>query len=250
MTPAWLQFDDPDLLGRACASHLGRAARQAVAARRMFTLALSGGRSPLPLFRALGDPGLFPPRLWAATHLFFADERQVPPDHPDSNHRLVREHLLELIPLPIGNVHRLPGELPPEQAARIGEKELRTHCPLSRAGLPVLDLIVLGMGADGHTASLFPGSTPPDGYAAVAPVPPPTTAVPAVARLTLTPATLDAAREIVFLVQGADKHPLLDAIRAGDTSRPAGRVATRPQSWYVTPPLSFTSSHGRPHGRF
>lgn len=238
MNRVWLEFDDPELLGRACAAHLGRVARTVLERQAVFTLALSGGRSPLPLFRSLSNPGLFPTVCWQRTHLFFADERMVPPDHAHSNFASVKAGLLDHISLPPGNVHRMAGEQSPETAAREYEEILRAVCFPGKNGLPRLDLIVLGMGGDGHTASIFPGMPLPSGFSVATPVPPPD-ASPAVARLTLTPAMLDAAGEIVFLVQGRDKHPHMHRLRTHTPDIPAARVTARPQSWYICPPFSI-----------
>lgn len=232
----WLHFADEASFGRAAASHVGRLARRALGGGPVFRLALSGGRSPLPLFDGLADPGLFPAGLWARTHIFFADERMVPPDHPDSNYGAVAARLLRRVPVPEANVHPMRGDLPAERAADDYEKLMLAHfgCPPGQA--PAFDLVVLGMGADGHTASLFPGAEP-DPRRLAASVPPPD-ASPRVARLTLTPRALNAAREILFLVLGADKHPALRRILAGDGSLPAARIDARPQSWYLCPALN------------
>lgn len=232
----WLQFAGEASFGRAAASHVGRLARRALADGPVFRLALSGGRSPQPLFDGLADPGLFPAGLWARTHIFFADERMVPPDHPDSNFGAVAAHLLGRVPIPAANVHPMRGDLPAGRAADDYEERMLAHfgCPPGQA--PAFDLVVLGMGADGHTASLFPGAEP-DPRRLAAPVPPPD-ASPRVARLTLTPRVLNAAREVLFLVLGADKHPALRRILAGDGSLPAARIDARPQSWYLCPALN------------
>jgi len=247
----WLQFSDEQSFGRAGASHVGRLARRTLAARPVFRLALSGGNSPLPLFRGLTDPTLFPAQLWLRTHVFFVDERMVAPDHPDSNFGSVTTHLLNRVPIPAVNIHRMRGELPPEQEAREYARQLVRHFGCGPAEIPTFDLIVLGMGADGHTASLFPGTELSPVHPLVAPVPPPR-AKPHVARLTLTPQILNAAREILFMISGADKHSMLRAIRSGDRTLPASRIDVRPQSWYLYPALTDNnpSSHGRSHGRF
>jgi len=228
----WLQFTDEESCGRAAASHIGRLARRVLAERRTFRLALSGGRSPLPLFRHLADPGLFP--FWEATHVFLVDERMVPRDHPDSNFGSIRTHLLDLVPIPADNVHPMNTELPAGRAARDYETLLGRQFGCAPPRFPALDLAVLGMGGDGHTASIFPAGELPQGYDWVAPVPPPA-AKPAVARLTLTPAVLNAAREVLFMVLGADKHPVLQKIRSGRRDWPASRIDVRPQSWYLFP---------------
>ncbi len=134
-------------------------AQAAASLRGRFTLALSGGHTPQALHALLADPvEHFRGRIsWAATHVFFGDERCVPPDHPDSNYGAARRSLLAHVPLPASNVHRLRGEDDPLAAAATYEAELRRVVPVE-PGLPRLDLILLGLGADGHTASLFPGT--------------------------------------------------------------------------------------------
>ena len=235
MNRVWLQFSDDESFGRATASHVGRTARNVLGQAPVFRLALSGGKSPLPFFRALTDPGLFPAKFWARTEIFFADERMVPPDHPDSNFGSVLKHLLRHVPVPAGNIHRMRGELSPEEAAREYADTIRRSVGNLHGDTPALDLVILGMGADGHTASLFPGYAPPAEHPLVAPVPPPT-ANPTIARLTLTQRTLGAAREVLVLVLGEDKHPALRAIATG-SDLPAGRIDVRPQHWYLCPPF-------------
>jgi 6-phosphogluconolactonase len=245
-----LQFEDERNFGRTAAAHLGRVARQVLETRPLFRLALSGGRSPLPLFEALRDPDLFPTNFWGRTHVFFADERMVPSDHPDSNFGLASRHLLDHVPIPAANVHPMPAHLPLEAAATRYAQTLTDCCGCLPGQTPVLDLVVLGMGADGHTASLFPDARLPEDHPLVAPVPTPS-AMPHVPRLTLTPRVLNSAREIVFLILGADKHAALLAIDNGDDSLPAARVDVCPQSWYICPPLPTNPTpHGRFHGRF
>jgi 6-phosphogluconolactonase len=245
-----LQFEDEEDFGRAAASRVGEAARQALRTRPAFLLALSGGRSPLPFFAALRDPDLFPPVVWDRTQIFFADERVVPPDHPDSNYGSACRHLLDHVPIPMANVHPMPVHLPLETAAARYAQTLTVQSGCLPGQIPVLDLVVLGMGADGHTASLFPGADLPADHPLVAPVPQSPIA-PRVPRLTLTSAVLNTAREILFLVLGADKHPALLAMDGGDDSLPASRIDVCPQSWYVCPPIPTNPPpHGRLHGRF
>ena len=136
------------------ASRFVCSANLAVAQRGTFSVAVPGGRSPQATYTALASPefaGLVP---WNCTHIFFADERCVPPDHSDSNYRLVREHFLSRVPIPERNVHRIRAELPPEEAASNYESTL-----LALLGdRPTFDLILLGLGTDTHVASLFPHS--------------------------------------------------------------------------------------------
>jgi 6-phosphogluconolactonase len=201
-------------------------AGEAVAARGAFSLALSGGSTPRALYALLGDPaGAYAARMpWDRTRVFFGDERHVPPTHPDSNFRMASEALLAHVPIPVASVHRMRGELPDAgEAAAAYERELRAV--LGEA--PVLDLVLLGLGEDGHTASLFPGSPALDERERWV-------AAPWVERLgawriTLTLPVLERAREVVFLVAGAAKAaPLRRALRReGAEPVPAARVRPR-----------------------
>jgi 6-phosphogluconolactonase len=182
-------------------------------------VALSGGRIAGPFFDALvkldqADPG---PRLAKLpVHFFFADERCVPPDHADSNFALARARLFVPLGLPATQVHRLRGELDPSLAAVEAERELRAVTTAPADALPSLDLVILGMGEDGHVASLFPGAPAAvtESRAAYAPVvgpkPPPQ-------RLTLTFAALAAARALGVRVSGDGKAAAL-----AESLRPAG----------------------------
>ncbi len=244
MTRVWLEFTDADSMGRAAASHVGRIARHVLERAPLFRLALSGGTSPLGMFRHLTASAIFPPRLWERTHIFFADERLVPPYHADSNFGAVARHLLEHVPIPPMNVHRMPGELPSDEARKAYAADLARS--FDTDGIPVFDLIILGMGADGHTASLFPGSPArAPRHFLVTSVPAPDQH-PRVARLTLTQPVLGAAARVFFLIQGADKHPALRTIRAGTIDLPAALVDARRQSWYTCPPLPFHGPNAHP----
>lgn len=217
------RFPEPAALARAAAEEVARRAEAAVAARGAFTLALAGGSTPRALYRLLADPGApFRARIdWPAVHAFFGDERAVPPDSPDSNARMAREALLDHVP--VGSVHRIPGELGADEAAVRCEADLRAHFG---GATPRFDLVLLGLGSDGHTASLFPGSPAlavRDRWAVVGPPGLP----PMVPRVTLTFPVLDAARAAIFLVAGADKAaPLRRLVRppAGEEPIPAARV--------------------------
>jgi 6-phosphogluconolactonase len=206
---------DADALAWEAASQVAAAARAAVQARGRFTLAISGGHTPLALFRllALGEWVARVP--WEQTELFWADERCVPPDSPDSNYGAVRALLLDRIPLPPDQVHRWQGEAPdPAAEAAHYAAVLRARVPELRDGMPRLDLILLGMGPDGHTASLFPRSPAlavTDRPTAVNPPGLP----PLVERLTLTYPALNAARAVTFLVEGSDKAATLARVLAG-----------------------------------
>lgn len=207
------RFEDGAELARAAAEEFTRRAADAARARSRFSVALSGGSTPRRLYRLLADPAQpFRDRIdWSATYVFWGDERHVPPDHPDSNYRMAREALLDVVPLPAGNVHRMRGEeADAAHAARSYEEELRSFF----SGPPRFDLVLLGLGADAHTASLFPGSEAvrEREHWVVAPW------VEKLAswRLTLTPAVFDRAAAVIFLVQGEEKAEALRAVLEGD----------------------------------
>lgn len=197
----------PSELARAAARCIADLAQAAVDERGRFAVALSGGSTPRQTYETLATPPYRDAIPWSAAHVFWSDERCVPPDHADSNYRLARLALLDRVPLPAENVHRIQGELPPEDAAQRYEAELRLL-----GDPPVLDLALLGLGADGHTASLFPGAPRPRAGAKAV-------AVYAEAhgswRVTLTLEALNLARRVLFLVSGEDKAAALAATLEG-----------------------------------
>jgi 6-phosphogluconolactonase len=210
-------YPDPEALSRAAADQFVEIANNAVQNRGIFSVALSGGTTPQQLYRLLGSEPFSEQVDWSKTHIFWGDERCVPPDHSESNYHRAQEALLNHIPIPDENVHRIQAELPPEQAAEEYEETLlRFFSSLTdeeERNQASFDLILLGMGDDGHTASLFPGT---------AVVHEETFWVRAhyvdklVAwRVTLTPAILDRARHITFLVSGAAKSYTLQRVLYG-----------------------------------
>jgi 6-phosphogluconolactonase len=213
-------FDDPNALAAGAAAFITQAIRHCTAPYR---LCLSGGSTPRAAYRLLSQKNDLP---WDCTELFLGDERFVPPDHPDSNSRMVRETLLAG-----GHVHPrafLPMQTDgtPEEAAFLYEEELRQQYGASvlDPAVPLFDLMLLGLGPDGHTASLIPGQPVLEERSRwVAPVPKGRDEV----RLTLTYPALESSRTILFLVAGADKAEAVARVRGGDTSLPAG--ALKPQ---------------------
>lgn len=191
---------DAEALARTAAEMFVAQARASIQERGCFAVALSGGGTPRQLYACLATPEFLPQIPWGGVHLFWGDERCVPPGHPESNFRMVQESLR--VPIPTANVHRIAGELAPEEAAMHYEQELRAFF----GDTPRFDLILLGLGEDGHTASLFPAS--PALYEQTRWVvsvsheaPPP----PLVPRVTLTLPVINQAREILFLVTGSAK---------------------------------------------
>lgn len=151
-------FNDAEALAQGAALEFAKAAKESIAAQGRFAVALSGGSTPKRMFECLADPATRETVDWSRTHLFWGDERSVPPDHPDSNYRMTKQALLIHVPIPEENVHRLEAErVDRDAAARDYERILASVCGGTLdAAPPVLDLILLGMGGDGHTASLFP----------------------------------------------------------------------------------------------
>ena len=196
-------------LAAAAAGHFVAQAAEAIGARGRFLVALSGASTPLATYDLLASDGFARRVDWPCVHVFWGDERCVPPDDPASNYGQARAALLEHVPIPEENVHRVKGEQPPEKAAGLYEEELRSV--LRADGR--LDLALMGIGTDGHTASLFPGTAALDErerwVAAVF-----ADSVDAW-RVTLTPPVLTAARQVTFLVSGAAKAEALKAVLEG-----------------------------------
>lgn len=216
------------------ARYLLRCARMAVRARGRFSLVLTGGSTPRPLYEYLATnarvAAAFP---WSDTVVFWGDERHVPPTHADSNFRLAHETLLSRVPIAPAHIHRFPVELPDGDAAAAAYAAVVGR-ELADAAEGVFDFVLLGMGADGHIASLFPGSPLLRGATALASAP----WVPALdtQRLTLTPAALLRTRSLVVLVTGAGKAATVREVLEGplDLSRlPAQclRAAHVPVTW-------------------
>ena len=226
MTPTILH--SADFAAEAARFILGHA-RDAIAARGLFRLALSGGNTPRAVHAELVRLGA--DLAWNRVQITFGDERCVPPDHADSNYRMARETLFEAVAIPAGNVFRIRGEIAPADAAQ--EYEDKLAAVAVRFGEPryVHDLVLLGLGEDGHTASLFPGSPALD--ETVRNVIPTTGPKPPPQRITMTFPLLNAARHICFLVTGAGKHTLVEEIAAGGSAYPAGRVRAAAVTWIV-----------------
>ena len=226
---------------REAVSHAAAVRLVALAAGRAdsspFTIALSGGSTPRRLFELLACPPYRTQLPWDHIHLFWGDERSVPPHHADSNYRMTREALLDHVDIPAQNVHRIRGELPPPEAAQLYRAELKTWMGKN----PRFDLVLLGVGDDGHTASLFPGapSLEEQDQTAIAVYAPHLDSW----RVTLTLPVLNRAQHVLFLVSGANKAPALARIRAGDPL-PAGRI--RPSRGTLTWLLDRGAAGERP----
>ena len=206
---------DLNAVAREAADRWIALARESIAARGRFTVALSGGSTPRALFSLLASEAHRDQVEWGRTVVFWSDERCVPPDHADSNYGMAREALLSKVPIPTGNVHRMRGEVNPERAALEYEQTVRREAgaPTS-VGVPSFDLILLGMGPDGHTAALFPGTPAIHEKARLVAA----NFVPKLNahRITFTPPLINAAAHVMFLVAGSDKADVLRAVLEGE----------------------------------
>jgi len=190
--------------------------------RGRFAAALSGGSTPRRLYSFLGSSPYCENIDWKKVHIFWADERCVAPSHKDSNYKLVADELLQKAGVPEENIHRIHGEEEPGPAAARYEEELNSFFGPSRT--PVFDLVILGAGADGHTASLFPGSVLlEEKTRTVVPV---YREKPGINRVSLTLPVLNRAANILFLVSGSDKAGIVSEVlkNANRNHYPAGRV--------------------------
>ena len=208
-----------DELARAAATEFVNRAAMAVQARGLFSVALSGGTTPRSLFSLLAsDASLRAQMPWERIHFFWGDERHVPPDHADSNYRMAREAMLAKVPVPAANIHRIKSEYTEAQsAADEYEEDLRDFFKLVPYELPRFDLVLLGMGPDGHTASLFPGTDALDERERLV-----------VAnwvekfnafRITMTLPVLNNAASVFFFVSGAEKAEVLREVLEGERDR-------------------------------
>lgn len=210
-TPEIVIGADADALAQEAARRFVAATQAAIAARGRFTVALSGGSTPKALFGVLAALPYREQIEWANVQVFWGDERCVPPTDEQSNYRLARETLLTKVPIPEAQIHRIPAEDPDhERAALAYATTLRQIFALADGEFPTFDLIHLGLGPEGHTASLFPGS--PALSADRALVAAPYVEQVAAYRITLTPPTINAAREVQFLVAGAGKAAIVHQI--------------------------------------
>ncbi len=207
---------NPQMLIQTAAERVTRLIDRAMTERGKVSIALSGGSTPRPIYTLLATEYYSRRIDWSRVHVFWGDERCVPPDNPQSNYRMAGEALLDAVPIPSTNVHRIHGEEAPEKAAGAYEKELRAFFGENETnGSPRLgfDLILLGMGDNGHTASLFPG------HSAVTEkrrwVMEEYIGVVAMWRITLTPVMINAAKNVIFIVSGAEKAECLQSVIEG-----------------------------------
>jgi len=211
---------DPEALAQRAAKWI---ADLASASRNRFAICLSGGSTPRRLYQLLAESPYRDALPWDRLHWFWGDERFVPWDHPDSNYGMAHTALLSRVPVPSGNIHGIPTNGTPADAAAAYERVLKSYYGSERLDptRPLFDIQILGMGPDGHTASLIPGTKVlEERNRWVAEViggrPEP--------RITLTYPVLDSSRHAAFLVAGADKRETLSRALAGDQALPAARI--------------------------
>ncbi len=244
MTRALKIFPSAAGLARGAANQIVTILRDTPRAGAPASLVLSGGSTPRAVYQLLATEEYRPQVEWPHLHLFWGDERCVPPTSPESNYRMVRETLLEGVPVPAQNIHRIHGELPPAQAAIAYEDELRAVFGTEHGALPRPDLVLLGLGEDGHTASLFPGTAALEEERRLA-VDVYVERLNA-SRVTMTLPVLNNARAVLILVSGSSKASTLAAVlrnaAAGPTASgspvsglPASRVLPRDGDlyWYA-----------------
>jgi len=207
-------LNDADAVARKAATLIAAEARQAVAARGRFVMAVSGGHTPWVMLGALGEENV----PWPDVHIFQVDERVAPEGHPDRNLTHLRASLLEHAPLPTAQIYAMPVEMPDLQSAAA---KYAVELQQIAGTPPVLDLVHLGLGPDGHTASLVPGDRVLDDTDRDVAV---TGVYQGRNRLTITYPVINRARLILWLVTGREKVPMFKRLQAADPSIPAGRV--------------------------
>lgn len=215
VTVTYRVFDAHEAVAKATAELFTATAVKAAHTHGIARIAISGGKTPNAMFAMLADPMLpFAAQIpWGKLGLYWVDERCVPPDNPESNYGVVREVLLGKVPLPEDHVYRIEGELEPEQAAARYESTIRNSFRLEGAETPTFDLVLLGMGDDGHTASLFPHTEGLENITNIAianHVPQKDTW-----RVTLTSPVINQGREVAFLIEGEAKAQVLHDVMMG-----------------------------------
>ncbi len=210
--PKVLVLDDPAELAQIAAAGFVKLGREAIAERGRFAVALAGGSTPKRVYELLASESYREQLDWSKVHIFFGDERCVPPDHAESNYRMANEALLSRVDLPAKNIHRMNGVGDAISNARLYEDDMRTF--FNDAAWPRCDLILLGMGDDGHTASLFPGTEVlMEGEAWVAGL---WVEKLGAYRITLTAPAINRAAHVLFLVTGENKAARLAEILKGE----------------------------------
>ncbi|MBN8920462.1 MAG: 6-phosphogluconolactonase [Rhizobiales bacterium] len=214
-------FEDPETLAHQVAGWLCALAR---ASERTFAVSLSGGSTPRRLYELLATPHIASRFPWNRVHWFWSDERFVPHEHRDSNYGMARDAFLSRVPVPADNIHAIPTEgISPEQAAIAYEATLKHFygADTLALGQPLFDVTLLGIGEDGHTASLFPNQPALNETRRWVIEVIGATSVP---RITLTYPALDSSRDVAFVVTGRGKRDVVARVQSGDRTIPAGLV--------------------------
>ncbi len=210
----WTCLEDAEMLARTAAERIVQIAHKAIARRGCFTLVLAGGGTPMATYALLANERLD----WSNWHIYFGDERCLPVDHPDRNSAMAKQTLLDRVPIPSGQIHPIPAELGAEQGADAYSEVIRSVMPF--------DLVLLGLGEDGHTASLFPGQQEAGPGLAIpvyqAPKPP-------AERISLTTEAIGNCRELLFLVSGSCKQAAVRRWRRGELL-PVSRIHPQGES--------------------
>ena len=231
--PQFTVLPSPAAVAEATAERLVALARDAISERGVFRVALSGGGTPRQVYPLLLDRPRVRAVDWSKVEFFWGDERAVPPDHPDSNFGVAYQMLIAHLPgVRNDRIHRMPAEAADlDGAALTYESEIRLAFDARGDAPPAFDLVWLGMGPDGHTASLFPGSDALDETErwVVGTFAPSQEAW----RMTMTYPLINAARDVLFVVTGADKAEKVAAIRDGDEELPAGRIRAERTVWLL-----------------
>lgn len=206
-------YSDVDTLSQEAARYVVRVASESITTHGRFTLALAGGSTPKKLYGLLASEPYRDQIDWALTEIFWSDERSVPPDNEESNYHLAQEALLSKVPISTAQIHRMPADAEDrEQASLTYIQEIQRV--FGTNGIPSFDLIQLGMGPEGHTASLFPHQASLHEQSRL--IMPVTVPKPPPPRLTFTPPLLNAATHVLFLVAGQDKADALQAVLEGE----------------------------------
>jgi len=227
--PGVLVCPDAAEVARAAARRFVDWAWQAIARDGKFRVALSGGSTPREMYRLLATQEFRTQIDWPRVHVYWGDERAVPPDHPESNYGMARRELLLRVPVPPENVHRMEADASPiGRAAHSYETVLRESMPVDDRGFPVFHLVLLGLGADGHTASLFPGARLLRETTRWVSTPSPDKS--GTRRMTLTLPVIEAAERILFLVTGAQKAAMLRTVLFDETKRELPAQMAQPRN--------------------
>ena len=223
-------FQDPDSLAKGAALLFIESFEEAVREKGFFSVVLSGGATPLKLYELLASKEYMSAVPWSLAHFFWGDERCVPPESAESNFNAANLSLLSKIDIPPENIHRIKGEIDPQKAAREYEEELVSFFGLAAGALPSFDLVLLGLGSDGHTLSLFPGTKAL--YEAEKLVA--SNHVPKLDawRVTLTLRAVQEAKRAVFLVSGEEKANAMKEVFEGK-DLPGARVRAKELLWYA-----------------